>query len=534
MPRPIERALVSVFDKQGLVDICRVLEKRGVEILSTGGTAAAILEAGIRVRQVSDHTRSPEILGGRVKTLHPSIHGGILARRNDAAHMRQLAEQGIAPIDLVIVNLYPFEQTVAALSAQVEDVIEMIDIGGPSMIRSAAKNWIDVAVVTDPADYAGVQQEIEATGSVSLTTRRGLAAKAFARTAYYDSRIADYFARVHAGDAGNAGPVLGERAAGFPDILTIGLRKVADLRYGENPHQSAALYSDPGETPPGGVRPTGAVSARQSQGKDLSFNNILDLDAAWAAVSEFEETACVIVKHTTPSGAAVAETLVAAFRQARDCDPTSAFGGIVAVNRRLDAETAGEIAPLFLEAIIAPSFDPGALQALKGKKNLRLMETGAAPRFSPGWDLKRVAGGVLIQDRDRVSEEPGTFRTVTKRSPDPEEMRSLFFAWKIARHVKSNAIVYARETRTVGIGAGQMSRVDSARIGAAKAREPLKGTVLASDAFFPFRDGVDEAAKAGVTAIIQPGGSVRDEEVIAAADESRIAMVFTGRRHFRH
>ncbi len=530
MPRKIERALVSVFDKRGLVDLCRVLQDRGVEILSTGGTAAALIEAGIRVKQVSNHTGSPEILGGRVKTLHPAIHGGILARRGDAAHMKQIAEQGIAPIDLVVVNLYPFEQTVASRAPQVEEVVEMIDIGGPSMIRSAAKNCLDVAVVTDPDDYPAVQDEVAATGSVSAAARLRLSAKAFAHTAYYDARIADYMARVLPGDP----PSLGPKPPGHPDRLTFALRKVADLRYGENPHQSAALYADPSEAPPGGGAPAGAVTARQMQGKELSFNNILDLDAAWAAVGEFDETACVIVKHTTPSGAATAPTLVEAYRQARDCDPTSAFGGIVAVSRALDGETAREIAPLFLEGIIAPSFDAGALDALKGKKNLRLMEAGSPPRPGEGYDLKRVTGGLLVQERDRITEEASSFKTVTQRGPAPEETRSLLFAWRVARHVKSNAIVYARGTRTVGIGAGQMSRVDSAKIGADKAREDLNGAVLASDAFFPFRDGVDAAAKAGVAAIIQPGGSVRDEEVIAAADEHGMAMLFTGRRHFRH
>ncbi|HZE89904.1 MAG TPA: bifunctional phosphoribosylaminoimidazolecarboxamide formyltransferase/IMP cyclohydrolase [Verrucomicrobiae bacterium] len=531
MPRTA-RAIVSVFDKEGLIPFCRGLAARGIEILSTGGTASALVEAGVAVKQVSDHTGSPEILQGRVKTLHPKVHGGILARRADPSHVKQLEDHGISPIDLVAVNLYPFERTVAAKSEQVDEVVEMIDIGGPSMIRSAAKNWHDVTVVTDPADYPTVLAEIEAEGEVSAATRRRLAAKAFAHTAYYDSRIADYFAHI-AVDAGIA-PRLAARPAGFPEILTIGLRKIADLRYGENPHQSAALYADPGETPPGGVAPAGPVSARQLQGKELSFNNILDLDAAWAAVADLDGTGCVIVKHTTPSGAACAETLVEAYRFARDGDPVSAFGGIVAVNRPLDAATAAEIAPLFLEAIIAPSFQHGALDALKARKNLRLMEVDGPAAGRGGWDLKRVAGGILVQDRDRVDEAPATFRTVTKRAPAAGEMRSLLFAWRVARHVKSNAIVYARGTRTVGIGAGQMSRVDSAKIGRDKAREDLVGTVLASDAFFPFRDGVDEAAKAGVAAIIQPGGSVRDEEVIAAADEHGIAMLFTGRRHFRH
>lgn len=531
MDRNIRRALVSVFDKTGLIELCRVLTARGVEILSTGGTASVLAEAGLPVKQVSDHTGFPEILGGRVKTLHPAIHGGILARRSDRSHAAQLAEHRIAPIDLVIVNLYAFEQTVSAKAARVEEVIEMIDIGGPSMIRSAAKNCLDVAVLTDPADYPEAAREIESSGSLSQATRLRLAAKAFAHTAYYDSRIADYFGRLR---AGSEGPELGDPHPGYPDVLVLGVRKAADLRYGENPHQTAALYADPGETPPGGAPPTGAVTARQIQGKELSFNNILDLDAAWAAVSDLEGTSCVVVKHTTPSGAATASTLLQAYRHARDCDPTSAFGGIVAFNRPLDAEAAEEMGSLFLEAVIAPSFSPEALAALKGKKNLRVMEAGSPPRPAGGPDLKRVSGGLLVQQRDRIDETPEDFRIVTARKPSGEEMSSLLFAWRIARHVKSNAIVYVSGTRTVGIGAGQMSRVDSARIGAQKAREDLRGTVLASDAFFPFRDGVDEAAKAGITAIIQPGGSVRDEEVVTAADEHGLAMLFTGRRHFRH
>jgi phosphoribosylaminoimidazolecarboxamide formyltransferase/IMP cyclohydrolase len=534
MERKIERALVSVFDKRGLVDLCRDLAARGVEILSTGGTAAALLQAGVRVKQVSEHTGFPEILGGRVKTLHPAIHGGILARRSEAEHMRQIAERGFGPIDLVVVNLYPFEQTVAGRTREVDAVVEMIDIGGPSMIRSAAKNFADVAVVTDPADYPAVREEIAASGEVSPATRLRLAAKAFAHTAHYDSRIAAYVAELRAAPEGGGRPELGIRPGGFPDVLVLGLRKAADLRYGENPHQAGALYADPGETRPGGSAPSGAVTARQLQGKELSFNNILDLDAAWAAAAEFEGPACVIVKHTTPCGASEAASPIQAYLEARECDPVSAFGGIVAFNRPLDGATAKEMSALFLEAVIAPSYAPEALEALKGRKNLRLMEAGEPPRRAGGWDLKRVTGGVLVQDRDRADEDPATFKVVTRRAPTAEETRSLLFAWRIARHVKSNAIVYAKGTRTVGIGAGQMSRVDSARIGAQKAREDLRGSALASDAFFPFRDGVEEAARAGVTAVIQPGGSMRDEEVVAAADEHGLAMLFTGRRHFRH
>jgi len=535
MARKIERALISVHDKRGLEELGRALAGLGVEILSTGGTASALQRAGVAVVQVSDHTGSPEILDGRVKTLHPKIHGGILARRADPSHLAQIAEAGIPPIDLVVVNLYPFERTVAEKAADVPEVIEMIDIGGPSMIRSAAKNAQDVAVLTDPDDYQAALDEIASAGDLSMATRMKLAAKAFALTAYYDSRIADYVSRIAPEPSGS--PRLGAgRSEPFPARLSLGLAKVADLRYGENPHQRAALYSDPGETPPGGLPPAGAVTAKQLQGKELSYNNILDLDGAWAAVVDMEETACVIVKHTTPAGVAMAATLREAYIQARDCDPLSVFGGIAAFNRPLDGETAEEMKSLFLEAVIAPAYSPEALRALAGKKNLRVMEAGGerAPRPARGWDMKRVTGGLLIQDRDAITEAASSFEVKTKRAPTPEEMRSLLFAWRVARHVKSNAIVYARGTRTVGLGAGQMSRVDAAKIGSMKAQEDLAGTVLASDAFFPFRDGIDEAARAGVTAVIQPGGSVRDEEVIQAADEHGMAMLFTGRRHFRH
>jgi phosphoribosylaminoimidazolecarboxamide formyltransferase/IMP cyclohydrolase len=532
MSRRIERALISVFDKQGLADLGRALDQLGIEILSTGGTAAALAEAGVPVKQVSDHTGSPEILDGRVKTLHPAIHGGILARRDDPSHLSQLSEQKIAPIDMVVVNLYPFEETVAARGADQAAVTEMIDIGGPSMIRSAAKNHRDVVVITDPDEYGPVVEEIRSSGTLRDETRRRLAARAFAHTAYYDSRIADYLRWRSYADAPPAESSTPESR--FPRILPLGLRRIATMRYGENPHQAAALYADPSETPPGGKPPAGAVSARQLQGKALSFNNILDIDAAWAAVGEFEETSCVVVKHNTPSGVATAPTLAEAYRLARDCDSLSAFGGIIAVNRPLDGETAAEIAPLFVEAVIAPGYEPEALEALRKKKNLRIMDAGAPPKPHAGWDLKRVAGGILVQERDLIDETPASFKTVTKRSPTPEEMRSLLFAWQVARHVKSNAIVYVRGLHTIGIGAGQMSRVDSAKIGVMKASEKLEGSVLASDAFFPFRDGVDAAAENGVAAIIQPGGAKRDEEVIAAADERGMAMVFTGRRHFRH
>jgi phosphoribosylaminoimidazolecarboxamide formyltransferase/IMP cyclohydrolase len=432
--------------------------------------------------------------------------------------MRQIREQGIEPIDLVAINLYPFEETVRRRGEELAEVIEMIDIGGPAMIRSASKNFADVTVVVDPRDYPTVLAEVRVRGSVSDATRLSLAARAFAHTAAYDCLIADYLSQRAAGPD----------AAPFPDILPLAFSKAIDLRYGENPHQRAALYLDPIERIPS------AVTAQKIQGKDLSFNNILDLDAAWSLVCDFEQPACAIIKHTNPAGTALGADAAEAFERALAADPVSAFGGIVACNRQIGADAARAMASIFLEAVIAPDFSAEAREILKGKKNLRVMRTGSAVRISEGRDYKRVAGGLLVQDRDRSAEGPGDLKVVTRRAPSGPEIESLIFAWTVVRHVKSNAIVYARGTVTAGVGAGQMSRVDSVKFGAAKAVVPLKGCVLASDAFFPFRDGVDEAARAGVTAIVQPGGSVKDAEVIAAADEHGIAMVFTGRRHFRH
>jgi phosphoribosylaminoimidazolecarboxamide formyltransferase / IMP cyclohydrolase len=515
----VRRALLSVFDKTGLVEFARALHSMDVEILSTGGTARALAEAGVPVRDVSDVTGFPEMLGGRVKTLHPRIHGGLLGVRGDADHERQMREHGIEPIDLLAVNLYPFEKTVREHPADQDRIIEMIDIGGPAMVRSASKNFHAVTVVVDPADYPAVIEELRRGGVVSLPTRHTLAARAFAHTAAYDAFISAHL-RATSQTPG--------AEAIFPATLGLGFRKTLDLRYGENPHQQAALYLDPLE--PGAT----VVSARQLQGKELSFNNILDLDAAWMLVCDFESPACAIIKHTNPAGAALGAGPADAYRRALAADPVSAFGGIVALNRALDPETAREISALFLEAVIAPAVDPEAAEILKPRRNLRVLDAGGLSKPDAGLDYKRVMGGLLAQQRDRMAGSAEDHRVVTKRAPTDDERRALAFAWTIVRHVKSNAIVFARDGVTAGVGAGQMSRVDSVRIAVAKAQGGLAGSVLASDAFFPFRDGLDEAARAGATAAIQPGGSVKDAEVIAAADEHGMAMIFTGRRHFRH
>jgi len=451
-----------------------------------------------------------------VKTLHPRIHGGLLARRDRADHLAALREAGIEPIELVAINLYPFEATVARPGATREEIIEMIDIGGPSMIRSAAKNHRDVTVVVDPADYPRVAAAIQQLGAVPEDLRGELSAKAFARTAAYDAAIHRYLAAA-------AGP-----PETFPPVLGLAFERVGELRYGENPHQAAAFYREPGA-------PAGTLArAVQIHGKELSFNNLLDLDSAWRLVSEFTAVAAVVIKHNTPCGVALADTPAAAFALARETDPLSAFGGVVALNRPLDADTAREIGALFLEAIVAPSFEEAALEILRKKANLRLLRTDAGSLALTGADFKRVSGGLLVQTWDLATKSAGEGRVVTKRAPLPREMEDLDFAWRVAKHVRSNAIVYASGGRTLGIGAGQMSRVDAARIGVQKSLSPLKGSVLASDAFFPFRDGIDAAAEAGVAAVVQPGGSIRDAEVIAAADEHGMAMVFTGERHFRH
>ncbi len=523
----VRRALISVSDKTGLVELARALAARGIELLSTGGTARAMREAGLEVREVHEVTGFPEMMDGRVKTLHPRIHGGLLALRDAPAHVAAMDEHGIPAIDLLVLNLYPFERTVQR-GADEAETIENIDIGGPAMIRSAAKNHRFVAVVTDPADYAALNAELDAhDGATTLDFRRRMAARAFRRTAAYDAAIARWF-------GARLDETLGER------LVFAGERAMV-LRYGENPHQRAALYLDPFDPRPGAAR------ARQIQGKALSYNNLNDTDAAFELVAEFgDETPTVaIIKHANPCGVAQADTLVEAYRRALKCDPVSAFGGIVAMNRPLDAETAEEIVGIFTEVVIAPQVSEEARAIVAAKKNLRLLETGGMPDpAAPGLEVRRIAGGFLVQTRDdgRVTRE--MLKVVTKRAPSARELEDLLFAFRVVKHVKSNAIVYVKDRMTVGIGAGQMNRRDSARIAAIRAREAAEtagekgslaeGSVVASDAFFPFADGLLEAVRAGATAVIQPGGSIRDEEVIAAADEAGLAMVFTGMRHFRH
>jgi len=512
----IQRAILSVTDKTGLVDFARRLSSLGIELISTGGTAKLLRDSGITVKDISDLTSFPEMLDGRVKTLHPKVHGGILHRREDPKHVAAVKEHGIQPIDMVVVNLYAFEKTAATPGVAFEELIENIDIGGPSMIRSAAKNFQDVAIVTSPADYDAIAAELEREqGHLSKDTKWRLAQKAFATTAAYDSAIASTLERIS--------PENMQQESGFPNILRFSFHKTLDLRYGENPHQKAAMYSD-------GSR-AGVANARQLQGKELSYNNIVDLQAAWDLAQEFDEPVVAIIKHTNPCGTASGKTLAEAYKRALECDPVSAFGGVIGVNRPVDGEAAEEMHKLFLEVIAAPGFDEAAKAKFTSKKNLRLMEVKAA---NQKWILKNVSGGMLVQDADVRPLQDADLKVVTKRPPTPEEIRALLFAWKVCKHVKSNAIVYAREGQTVGVGAGQMSRVDSAKIGAMKAQLPLKGTVVASDAFFPFPDGVEEIAKAGATAVIQPGGSQRDPEVIEAANRLGLAMVFTGVRHFRH
>ena len=521
---PVERALVSVYDKSGLVDFVRALAARGVEIVSTGGTARALREAGITVRDVSDLTGWPEMLGGRVKTLHPKVHGGILFRRKHEADLREAAAHAIAPVDLVVVNLYPFEATAAKPDLTAEELIENIDIGGPTMVRSAAKNFESVAVVTDPADYAPIAAEIAEHGEVRLAMRLELARKAFALTARYDGRIATELERLTA----NGSVSLGLRPA-LPARLHLALARQQELRYGENPHQRAALYV------PAGSPATGLAAARQLQGKELSYNNLVDLEAAFLLASEFRRPAAIIIKHTNPCGTAEQETLVDAYRKALACDPVSAFGGVMAFNRALDDATAEEVAKLFVECIVAPGYDSAALKRLASKKNLRLLELppGGSPANAE-LVLQRISGGVLVQEPDLHELQEADLKVVTRREPTRHEIEAMLFGWKVCKHVKSNAIVFARAGQTLAVGAGQMSRVDSVKIAVMKAQLPLAGSVVASDAFFPFPDGVEEAAKAGATAVIQPGGSVRDADVIAAADRLSLAMVFSGVRHFRH
>ncbi|HEX8147240.1 MAG TPA: bifunctional phosphoribosylaminoimidazolecarboxamide formyltransferase/IMP cyclohydrolase [Pyrinomonadaceae bacterium] len=541
--RHIRRALLSVSDKAGLVDFARALREFGVELLSTGGTAKALREAGLDVRDVSDVTGFPEMLDGRVKTLHPRIHGGILAVRDNPEHARALAEHEIGPIDMVVVNLYPFEQTIAREGVTLEEAVEQIDIGGPAMVRSAAKNFRDVAVVTSPFDYASVSEELaKYGGTLSLKTRSRLAFEAFTHTSGYDRAIARYLTELLPNES-VAGPELQsaftitevvktggleqrlESVGSFPASVEILLDKHSDLRYGENPHQKAALFKTEEEA--------GIAHAEVLGGKEMSFNNYVDADAAWQLVCDFEETACAVIKHMNPSGVGTAATLEEAYRRALATDPVSAFGGIVAFNRTVDEAAARALTEIFTEVVVAPDFDEAAVEVLKSKKNLRILRAGAAGQPS-GLDFKRVTGGMLVQTRDTHRLRREDLKVVTRREPTGEEFDALMFAWTVCKHTKSNAIVYARAGQTVGVGAGQMSRVDSVRIGAMRAQLPVEGSVLASDAFFPFRDGLDEAARHGITAVIQPGGSVRDAEVIAAADEHGLAMVFTGIRHFRH
>jgi len=516
----VTRALISVSNKEGILDFANRLSKLGIEILSTGGTAKLLRDGGVKVKDVSEFTGFPEMLDGRVKTLHPKVHGGILGRRSNPEHVKQMKEHGIEPIDLVVVNLYPFEQTVAKPGCTLEEAIENIDIGGPTMLRSAAKNYTDVAVVVSPRDYVRVLEEIQKTGEVSARTRFELCRTVFLHTARYDSAISAYL----------DGQVPAEEKTRFPNILTLQFEKVQNLRYGENPHQQGAFYREFGRKEPS------VSSASQLQGKEMSFNNFLDANSALELVKEYGQTAAVIVKHNNPCGVAVANALVEAYRKARDCDPVSAFGGVIAFNRMVDLETAKEITATFVEVVVAPEFAPDALEELKRKKDVRLLDVGPKVTGTPeGMDMKKIVGGLIYQDRDlgRIA-DIRSLRVATKRMPTDDEYEALAFAWKVCKHVKSNAIIFTTKDQTIGIGAGQMSRLDSVRIAVMKAQFPLKGTVLASDAFFPFRDGLDEAAKAGVTAVIQPGGSLKDEDVIKAANEHGIAMVMTGMRHFRH
>ncbi|MEX0922246.1 MAG: bifunctional phosphoribosylaminoimidazolecarboxamide formyltransferase/IMP cyclohydrolase [Rhodovibrionaceae bacterium] len=519
---PIARALLSVSDKTGLVEFGRFLAGRGVAILSTGGSAKALREAGVAVTEVAEATGFPEIMDGRVKTLHPAIHGGILARRDDESHRAAMADHGIAGIDLVAVNLYPFRETLAS-GADRETCVENIDIGGPAMVRAAAKNHVFVAIVTSPEDYGAVMREMqENDGKTGLALRRRLAAKAYAHTASYDAAIAGWMAS--------------EEGEAFPASFTLAAERAQSLRYGENPHQQAAFYRTAEQRP-------GVATARQIQGKELSYNNFNDTDAAFELAAEFdpgEAPAIAIVKHANPCGVALGATLSDAYERALACDPVSAFGGIIAANTTLDAATAAQIAELFAEVVIAPDADASALEVLAGKKNLRLLLTGGLPDpAAGGMAVKSLAGGLLLQSRDSGRVARADLKVVTERAPDDQQWADLIFAFRVAKHVKSNAIVYAKQGRTVGIGAGQMSRVDSARIAALKAKETggpeaAQGSVVASDAFFPFADGLLAAVEAGAKAVIQPGGSMRDEEVIAAANEAGLAMVFTGLRHFRH
>ncbi|OGQ57747.1 MAG: bifunctional phosphoribosylaminoimidazolecarboxamide formyltransferase/IMP cyclohydrolase [Deltaproteobacteria bacterium RIFCSPLOWO2_02_FULL_50_16] len=515
MPK-IKRAIISLSDKNGIIPFARFLHENKVEILSTGGTASLLKKAGIPVTEVSDYTGSPEIMDGRLKTLHPKIHGGLLAVRHNAKHMEQISKNNIKPIDMVVVNLYPFEQTIQKEDCSLEEAIENIDIGGPTMLRAAAKNHQDVAVVVDPDDYLLVMDEMKKNhGDISPQTTFRLAQKVFALTSRYDGVICNYLLK---GDKN------------FADVVNLQGRKKQELRYGENPHQKAAFYQEVG------AGEEGISGAVQLHGKELSFNNIIDFDAAYEAVRSFQETAAVVIKHTNPAGLALSdESLVEAFIRARDCDPLSAFGGVIGLNRLVDASTAEAIAKDFYEGVVAPEFSKESLEILRQKKNIRLLK--ASFRWDPrasGWDIKKVSGGFLVQNRDVAALSIRDCQVATERTPTEEEWKALDFAWRVVRYVKSNAIVFVKGTQTIGIGAGQMSRIDSTKIAISKSRSDMKGSVMASDAFFPFSDNVETAFQAGCTAIIQPGGSIRDQESIDAANQSKMAMVFTGMRHFRH
>jgi phosphoribosylaminoimidazolecarboxamide formyltransferase / IMP cyclohydrolase len=521
----IERALLSVHDKTGVVDFARELLSLGVQIVSTGGTAGVLREAGIPAREVSELTGWPEMLGGRVKTLHPKVHGGILFQRSKVEDCQQVAGHGIVPIDLVVVNLYPFQATAAKPGVTAEELIENIDIGGPAMVRSAAKNFQSVGVVTDPADYPEIVRELRETRQLSLSTRLRLAQQAYARTAQYDGEIATQLERLAANGTVSIGP-----AAKLPGRIHLALEHRQAMRYGENPHQAAALYV------PAGTVATGLAAATQLQGKELSYNNLVDLDAAAALVAEFHGPAAAVIKHNNPCGAAEQETLREAYVKALACDPVSAYGGVLAFNRVVDLATAEEVVKLFVECIVAPDYESAALQKFAAKKNLRLLKMPGGIGADP-LTFKQIAGGVLIEEADRHQLGEADLKVATERAPTQAEIRALLFGWKVAKHVKSNAIVFARDGWTVGVGAGQMSRVDSVKIAVIKAATAglsLAGSAVASDAFFPFADGLEEAGKAGATAVIQPGGSVHDDEVIRAANRLGLTMVFTGVRHFRH
>ena len=546
----IRRALISVSDKTGIVDFARELERFDVEIIGTGGTAKALRDAGIEVRDVSEVTGFPEMMDGRIKTLHPKIHGALLGRRDNPEHVAAMREHGIEPIDMVVVNLYPFEQTVMQGGVTLDEAVEQIDIGGPAMIRSAAKNWRDVAVVVANEHYQPITNEMkQGDGALSRTTRLKLARQAFNHTASYDMRISGHLTSslldVGEGKTRSHGIMMGtgggsgghsfrltkfaqrasEQMSKLVERGVVMLQKRSDLRYGENPHQKASLYETGWQD--------GVANAELLSGKEMSFNNYVDADAAWQLVCDFDDLACAIVKHTNPAGVALGETAEEAYRKALACDPVSAFGGIVAINRSVGEAAARAVIEIFTEVVIARDFEPVALDLLKTKKNLRVLR-GSAPDSNQSIEYKHISGGMLVQTRDTHRLKRADLKVVTQRAPSEKEIDDLLFAWTVCKHTKSNAIVYARDQQTVGVGAGQMSRVDSVKIGAMRAQLPIEGSVMASDAFFPFRDGVDEAAKHGITAVIQPGGSMRDEEVIAAADEHNLAMVFTGIRHFKH